>query len=322
MRRKQARHGHHVARRRNEGWRAPPHGRSSLQFLVELQAFLTLVGNTTLAFAAVRIALSNGWTFNDLNPLANGNPFDQSLKEEEPAAQSELPVLQVRRPASHAATRDACRRRARTRHLATARPHAPRAYFELRRGVPRSIRSLPTRLISLGRRRPLIMTFCSPPSSSDSHLAPRMLSSDRFLSMRRPPTDRHYYFPPLVGFFHHQICHSYRCQPAPHTTDHRPEIHRVGTANSRSVGLTAPHWCQPYRRGADGGASPRLRCLRLPADGRCRAVVVHVPLKVTGIALRIARSPRERLNTGGSCVVVGHLCPRVMLMYVISHMAC
>ena len=125
VRRKQARHGHHVARRRNEGWRAPPHGRSSLQFLVELQAFLTLVGNTTLAFAAVRIALSNGWTFNDLNPLANGNPFDQSLKEEEPAAQSELPVLQVRRPASHAATRDACRRRALTRNLATARPHAP-----------------------------------------------------------------------------------------------------------------------------------------------------------------------------------------------------
>jgi len=43
---------------------------SSLQFLVELQAFLTLLGNTTLAIAAIRIALSNGWTLSELNPFA------------------------------------------------------------------------------------------------------------------------------------------------------------------------------------------------------------------------------------------------------------
>jgi len=35
----------------------------SLQFIVLLQAALTLLGNCTLAFAAFRLALSNGWTF-------------------------------------------------------------------------------------------------------------------------------------------------------------------------------------------------------------------------------------------------------------------
>lgn len=35
----------------------------SLQFVVTLQALLTLVGNCTLAFAAWRLAESNGWTF-------------------------------------------------------------------------------------------------------------------------------------------------------------------------------------------------------------------------------------------------------------------
>ena len=35
----------------------------SLQFLVTLQAALTLLGNTTLAFAAWRLAVSNGWQF-------------------------------------------------------------------------------------------------------------------------------------------------------------------------------------------------------------------------------------------------------------------
>jgi len=61
---------------------------SSLQSLVELQAFLTLVGNTTLAIAAVRIALSNGWTLSALNPFAKGD----DAAEEEPAA---LPALQT-----------------------------------------------------------------------------------------------------------------------------------------------------------------------------------------------------------------------------------
>jgi len=42
---------------------------SSLQFLVELQAFFTLLGNTTCAIAAYRIASSNGWRLGELNPL-------------------------------------------------------------------------------------------------------------------------------------------------------------------------------------------------------------------------------------------------------------
>jgi len=42
---------------------------SSLQFLVTSQAGLTLLGNITLAIAAYRIAISNGWTFNELNPF-------------------------------------------------------------------------------------------------------------------------------------------------------------------------------------------------------------------------------------------------------------
>jgi Protein of unknown function (DUF2499)/Protein of unknown function (DUF3593) len=42
---------------------------SSLQFLVTSQAGLTLLGNITLMIAAFRIAASNGWTLNELNPL-------------------------------------------------------------------------------------------------------------------------------------------------------------------------------------------------------------------------------------------------------------
>ena len=42
---------------------------SSLQFLVTSQAGLTLLGNITLMIAAFRIASSNGWTLNELNPF-------------------------------------------------------------------------------------------------------------------------------------------------------------------------------------------------------------------------------------------------------------
>lgn len=42
---------------------------SSLQYLVTSQAGLTLLGNITLAIAAYRIAVSNGWSFSELNPL-------------------------------------------------------------------------------------------------------------------------------------------------------------------------------------------------------------------------------------------------------------
>ena len=42
---------------------------SNLQFIVTSQAGLTLLGNITCAIAAYRIAVSNGWTLGELNPL-------------------------------------------------------------------------------------------------------------------------------------------------------------------------------------------------------------------------------------------------------------
>jgi len=44
---------------------------STLQFIVTTQAGLTLLGNLTLAIAAYRIAVSNGWTPSELNPLSS-----------------------------------------------------------------------------------------------------------------------------------------------------------------------------------------------------------------------------------------------------------
>jgi len=58
----------------------------SLQFVVELQAFLTLVGNCSLAFAAYRIAESNGWSLAELNPLPQSNTSPRGLKVEMAAA--------------------------------------------------------------------------------------------------------------------------------------------------------------------------------------------------------------------------------------------
>jgi len=42
---------------------------SSLQFLVTAQAGLTLLGNLTCMLAAYRLAIANGWTTGELNPL-------------------------------------------------------------------------------------------------------------------------------------------------------------------------------------------------------------------------------------------------------------
>ena len=47
-------------------------------FLVTLQAFLTLLGNSTVCIAAVLIALSNGWNFQDA--IADANPFNKEEK--------------------------------------------------------------------------------------------------------------------------------------------------------------------------------------------------------------------------------------------------
>lgn len=59
---------------------------SSLQFLVSLQAFLTLLGNTTVAIAAYRIAISNGWTLGELNPFPKSEVSPEGIAIDEASA--------------------------------------------------------------------------------------------------------------------------------------------------------------------------------------------------------------------------------------------
>ena len=59
---------------------------SSLQFLVTTQAGLTLLGNITLAIATYRIAISNGWTLGELNPLPKSSTSPQGIIVESNAA--------------------------------------------------------------------------------------------------------------------------------------------------------------------------------------------------------------------------------------------
>ena len=67
-----------------------------LQFLVELQAFLTLLGNSTVCVAALRIALSNGWKPKELipAPLRKDEPEDPApeLPPLNPPASAPQPV--------------------------------------------------------------------------------------------------------------------------------------------------------------------------------------------------------------------------------------
>jgi len=65
---------------------------ADVKFLVELQAGLTLMGNTTVAIAALLIALSNGWTFAELNPFAKK---DDALVEAADEAAPPLVVQEV-----------------------------------------------------------------------------------------------------------------------------------------------------------------------------------------------------------------------------------
>jgi hypothetical protein len=51
----------------------------SLQFLVTMQAALTLLGNLTCALAAYRIAASNGWTLEEVNPFPRSSTSPQGL---------------------------------------------------------------------------------------------------------------------------------------------------------------------------------------------------------------------------------------------------
>ena len=52
---------------------------SALQFLVTSQAGLTLLGNITCMIAAFRIAASNGWTINEINPFPKKSTNPQGL---------------------------------------------------------------------------------------------------------------------------------------------------------------------------------------------------------------------------------------------------
>ena len=58
----------------------------NLQFLVSLQAGLTLLGNLTLAIAAYRIAISNGWTLSELNPFPKDETSPAGIRLDELAA--------------------------------------------------------------------------------------------------------------------------------------------------------------------------------------------------------------------------------------------
>jgi hypothetical protein len=60
-------------------------------FLVTLQAGLTLLGNTTVCIAAIIIALSNGWNFQDA--LKDLNPLSKSDDGEEAAAYTPPPIV-------------------------------------------------------------------------------------------------------------------------------------------------------------------------------------------------------------------------------------
>lgn len=59
---------------------------SALQFLVTTQAGLTCLGNITLAIAAYRIAVSNGWTFSELNPFPASSTSPKGIIVEQTAA--------------------------------------------------------------------------------------------------------------------------------------------------------------------------------------------------------------------------------------------
>ena len=67
---------------------------SSLQFLVSMQAGFTLLGNITCMIAAFRIARSNGWTVDEINPLPRSDTNPRGLYADGVAA---IP-LEVKEP--------------------------------------------------------------------------------------------------------------------------------------------------------------------------------------------------------------------------------
>jgi hypothetical protein len=52
---------------------------STFQFLVSTQAGLTLLGNISLAVAAYRLAISNGWTLSEFNPFPKSNTSPKGI---------------------------------------------------------------------------------------------------------------------------------------------------------------------------------------------------------------------------------------------------
>ena len=60
-----------------------------LAFLVTLQAGLTALGNTTVAIAAFRLALSNGWTIGELDPRKLVSKGDDGEASPATAAEAE-----------------------------------------------------------------------------------------------------------------------------------------------------------------------------------------------------------------------------------------
>ena len=69
---------------------------SSLQGLVTTQAGLTLLGNITVAIATYRIAVSNGWTLQELNPFGRSNTSPSGVVTDENSSQtlSLLPITE------------------------------------------------------------------------------------------------------------------------------------------------------------------------------------------------------------------------------------
>ena len=72
-----------------------------LAFLVTLQAGLTALGNTTVCIAALRLALSNGWTLSELNPFSKED--EATAAEAEAQVQAQAQALPAAAPYGGAA---------------------------------------------------------------------------------------------------------------------------------------------------------------------------------------------------------------------------
>eukprot|EP00547_Thalassionema_nitzschioides_P008875 CAMPEP_0194222938 /NCGR_PEP_ID=MMETSP0156-20130528/34046_1 /TAXON_ID=33649 /ORGANISM="Thalassionema nitzschioides, Strain L26-B" /LENGTH=551 /DNA_ID=CAMNT_0038953911 /DNA_START=95 /DNA_END=1750 /DNA_ORIENTATION=- len=74
---------------------------NSMQLLVTMQAGFTALGNLTCAIAAYRIAVSNGWTFQEVNPFKPSDTSPRGLVVDQTAA---LPLVLPETTESNVAT--------------------------------------------------------------------------------------------------------------------------------------------------------------------------------------------------------------------------